>query len=142
MGEDEMTWHDRWNNTNKGTVKMKNVLPLIVSLLLIVLAPAGIVHAQDEAPLVMPGTETPESHTSGDSGECFVFAKYVIKSNPSEDGGVRAVRAHITRNHQDRRIGQDGGRSRAQRRTRRVVAGQGELLSATQDCHQTATQDE
>ena len=39
----------------------------------------------------MPGTETPESHTSGESGECFVFAKYVIKTNPSEDGGATSL---------------------------------------------------
>jgi len=67
---------------------MKNVLRLIGSLSLTVFAVAGITQAQDEAPLVMPGTETPESHTSGESGECFVFAKYVVKTNPSEDGGA------------------------------------------------------
>lgn len=67
---------------------MKNVLTLIGSLSLIVFTTTGIARAQDEAPLVMPGTETPESHTSGENGECFVFAKYVIKTNPSEDGGA------------------------------------------------------
>jgi hypothetical protein len=67
---------------------MKNLLTLIGLLSLTIFAAAGIAGAQDEAPLVMPGTETPEAHTSGDSGECFVFAKYVIKTNPSEDGGA------------------------------------------------------
>ena len=67
---------------------MKNFLTLVGSLSLIFLASAGIARAQDKALLVMPGTETPESHTSGESGECFVFEKYVIKTNPSEDGGA------------------------------------------------------
>ena len=67
---------------------MKNFLTLVGSLSLIFLASAGIVRAQDKALLVMPGTETPESHTSGESGECFVFEKYVIKTNASEDGGA------------------------------------------------------
>jgi hypothetical protein len=67
---------------------MKNLLRLIGSLTLTVLAVAGIAQAQDESALVMTGTETPESHTSGESGECFVFAKYVIKTSPSEDAGA------------------------------------------------------
>ena len=67
---------------------MKNFLTLVGSLSLIFLASAGIARAQDKALLVMPGTETPESHTSGESGECFVFEKYVIKTNASEDGGA------------------------------------------------------
>ena len=68
-------------------MNMKSLLLSIGSLslsLVITVASA----AQEEAPIVMPGTEPPVSHSAGDNGECFVFAKYVVKTNPSEDGGA------------------------------------------------------
>jgi hypothetical protein len=58
---------------------------LVISVVITALTDAAA--AQDEAPLVMPGTEAPESHVSAETSECFVFARYVIKTAPSEDGG-------------------------------------------------------
>ena len=66
---------------------MKNTLTFTGWLLIIIFTAAGIALAQDEEPLVMPGTEAPVAHASGEN-ECFVFAKYVIKTAPSEDGGA------------------------------------------------------
>jgi hypothetical protein len=51
----------------------------------------GISVAQDEAPLVMPGSETPAAHSSHDDGECFIFGRYVVKTATSDDGGANVA---------------------------------------------------
>jgi hypothetical protein len=66
---------------------MKKSLHLIGLLGLLSLAAIGSALAQDDAPLVMPGTEPPVAHSAGENTECFVFSKYVVKTAASEDGG-------------------------------------------------------
>src|SRR6478609_1587403 len=67
---------------------MKSLIVGAAFLSFIVLTASGFVRAQDDFPLVMDGTEEPEFHTAGESGECYVYAKYVIKTASSEDGGA------------------------------------------------------
>jgi hypothetical protein len=66
---------------------MKKSLHLIGLLGLLSLAAIGSALAQDDAPLVMPGTEPLVAHSAGENTECFVYAKYVVKTAASEDGG-------------------------------------------------------
>ncbi len=48
---------------------------------------AGTVFAQDEEYNVMKGTETPVFHKPSDTGKCYVFSEYIVKTEQSEDGG-------------------------------------------------------
>src|SRR4051812_11421233 len=61
---------------------------LIVTLgsVLMTFAAAAFASAQDE-PSTLFASDPIEFHTSGDAGECFVYPKFVIKTDPSNDGG-------------------------------------------------------
>jgi len=66
---------------------MKNVFVAIAFLSLMFFAFVGVASSQDDEPQVMPGTEAAEFQQGGESGQCFVFNKYVVKTKDSEDGG-------------------------------------------------------
>src|SRR3954468_13738002 len=61
---------------------------LIITLgfVLMTFAAAGFGFAQDE-PSTLFASDPIEFHSSGDAGECFVYPKFVIKTDPSNDGG-------------------------------------------------------
>ncbi len=56
-------------------------------LLLMLLLAVGTVFAQDEEYEGMTGTDTPEYLESSDTGKCFVFSEYVVKTDQNDDEG-------------------------------------------------------
>jgi len=65
---------------------MKNKT-FIMAMFLIVLS--SFTAAQDEENSGMKGTETPEFQESSETGKCFVFSKYIVKTIQGEDTGEK-----------------------------------------------------
>jgi hypothetical protein len=66
--------------------RMKNTMKQLCFLLLILLLAAGTVFAQDEKYEGMSGSETPAFQKFSDKGNCFVFGKYVVKTDKTDEG--------------------------------------------------------
>lgn len=66
---------------------MKITSSFALLLLLVFAIAVGSAVAQEDEPLMMPGTEQPASHTSSETGSCIIFEKYVIQTGVSDEGG-------------------------------------------------------